>query len=314
MSSPILNFAPKIDPEAPAWLRQHLSLIYQKLGNHTQAMSLLAQKPSGSTTNNTTILETVNATGGSGGGGGGGTTNTIGAVNDQSGASSYSTQTGDYGAVVVFSYPLPVAVTLTTQGPPWFCWIANIGTGTVTVTPMSGTVNGSANYPVGGGSTVVVAFDGTNWWVGVETTGGVRQIVAGTNVSITPLGGTGVVTVNSTAGTGVLTMTSNANGVAANYGNGYVHQFGQAGPSSTGVSKTSLLVTFPVPFAGIPRVVCNAVNDPDNGYGGAVFACYPRAISVVGFSASLACGVTIGGSGPSGIVNPTYVDWIADYF
>lgn len=67
MSSPILNFAPKIDPEAPAWLRQHLSLIYQKLGNHAQAMSLLAQKPSSSTTSNTTIEETVNATSGGGG-------------------------------------------------------------------------------------------------------------------------------------------------------------------------------------------------------------------------------------------------------
>ena len=91
---PILTFAPKISPEAPAWLQQHLTLIYQKLNNHTQAMSLLAGKTSGPTTNNTTVQESVVT----GGGGSPTTPASVGAVDDQSGVTTYATTQGDYGA------------------------------------------------------------------------------------------------------------------------------------------------------------------------------------------------------------------------
>jgi hypothetical protein len=59
-------------------------------------------------------------------------------------------------------------VTLTTQTTPWFCWIANIGAGTATLTPQTGTINGVASLPVLSNFTTVVAFDGVNWWAGTS--------------------------------------------------------------------------------------------------------------------------------------------------
>ena len=159
---PILTFAPKISPEAPAWLQQHLTLIYQKLNNHTQAMSLLAGKTSGPTTNNTTVQESVVT----GGGGSPTTPASVGAVDNQSGVTTYATTQGDYGSVVVLSDGSPIAVSLSTQAPPWFCWIVNIGNGTATLTPAMGNINGAASFPLGHNSSAVVAFDGVSWWAG----------------------------------------------------------------------------------------------------------------------------------------------------
>ena len=159
---PILTFAPKISTEAPAWLQQHLTLIYQKLNNHTQAMSLLAGKTSGPTTTNTTVQESVVT----GGGGSPTTPASVGAVDNQSGVTTYATQQGDYGAVVVLSDASPIAVTLTTQAQPWFCWIVNLGAGEATLTPSMGTINNGASFPLLQNSSAVVAFDGLNWWSG----------------------------------------------------------------------------------------------------------------------------------------------------
>jgi len=161
--APILTFAPKIDPEAPAWLRQHLTLIYQKLNNHAQAFSIQAQKAPGSTTTSKTIIEAGTVTSG-----GGTTTASIGIVNNQGGATAYSTTSGDYGAIIVLSDSLPISVTLSEQTPPWFCWIYNLGAGIATLTPASGTINGGASYTLLQNFTAVIAFDGTNWWAGTS--------------------------------------------------------------------------------------------------------------------------------------------------
>ena len=159
---PILTFAPKISPEAPAWLQQHLTLIYQKLNNHTQAMSLLSAKTSGPTTNNTTVQESVTT----GGGGSPTTPASVGAVDDQSGVTTYATTQGDYGSVVVLSDGSPIAVNLSTQAPPWFCWIVNIGNGAVTLTPAKGNINGASSFVLAYNSSAVVAFDGSGWFAG----------------------------------------------------------------------------------------------------------------------------------------------------
>jgi hypothetical protein len=160
--APILTFAPKISPEAPAWLQQHLTLIYQKLNNHTQAMSLLAGKTSGPTTNNTTVQESVTT----GGGASPTTPASVGAVDDQSGVTTYATTQGDYGSVVVLSDASPIAVSLSTQTPPWFCWIVNLGAGIVTLTPVTGTINGLSSITLLQNCSAVVAFDGVSWWAG----------------------------------------------------------------------------------------------------------------------------------------------------
>lgn len=160
---PIQYSGPTISPEVPWETRRHLQLIYQKLGNHTQAFSLqqqtIAKLKAGATT---TVFE------GGGGGGGGGSVAAIGvAVNNQSGQTSYSTLSGDNNALIVFSDASPIAVTLNTQTPSWSCFVANVGAlgaGTVTLTPFSGTINGGATLAVLPTYEALVAFDGTNWF------------------------------------------------------------------------------------------------------------------------------------------------------
>lgn len=158
-----------ISPEVPFETRVHLQALYQKLGNHTQAFSLVSQhiaklKPGGSTT---TILEAVSGGGGPTPGSGTGIP-----VNNQSGATSYATQSGDDGVLIVLSDASAIAVSLTTQTPPFSCFIANngaLGAGTVTLTPASGTISypgnpASTTMPVLPTYWALVAFDGSNWF------------------------------------------------------------------------------------------------------------------------------------------------------
>ena len=165
---PIQYSGPVISPSVEWETRRHLQLIYQKLGNHTQAFSLQQQainnlKPGSATT----VIE-----GGSGGGGGGTTTATGTPVNNQSGQTSYSTVSGDNNALIVFSDASAIAVTLNSQSTPWSCFIANIGAlgaGTVTLTPFTGTISyagnpGATSMPLLPTYCALVAFDGTNWW------------------------------------------------------------------------------------------------------------------------------------------------------
>lgn len=160
---PILTFAPAIHPEAPDWLRQHLTLIYGRLGNHTQAMELQSEKikaiKGGSTT---TIIEGLSG----GGGGTGPVAGTVGGVANHSGVTSVTTVGGEYGSLLVLNDASPVGVTLSTQSPPWFCWFTNLGAGVATLTPASGTINGGATLVLSQYETAVVAFDGTNWFAG----------------------------------------------------------------------------------------------------------------------------------------------------
>ena len=159
----------------------------------------------------------------------------IGAVNNQTGATSYSTLPLDYGSEIVLNAGSPIAITLNTLGSgasiqlPWFCSFNNTGTSTATLTPSSGTINGAGSLSLLGGNFCIVYYDGTNFTaeepatlgsgvtqitagtaIGVSPGGGtgnvtvsnngVTQIVAGLNVTVSPSGGTGVVTVNSTGG------------------------------------------------------------------------------------------------------------------
>lgn len=161
MSTPPIQYSgPAVSPEVPWETRRHLQLLYQKMANHTQAFSLQQDqittlKAGGATT---TIVE-----GGAGGGGGGSTVSGV-PVNNQSGVTSYATQSGDDGVLIIFSDASAIAVSLTTQTPPWSCFISNQGTGTVTLTPAVGTINGAANLGILSSYCALVAFDGTNWW------------------------------------------------------------------------------------------------------------------------------------------------------
>ncbi len=189
MNPPILTFVPAVNvPEdAPDWLREaftqiqyKMTLVHQKLGNHTQAMGLLNAKiPASSNVSTTTIIE-------------GGSpvvpvpppsTQSIGAVNDQSGVTTYATQSGDYGTLVILNDASAIAVSLTPQSPPWFFFIANQGAGTATLTPVTGTISyagnsGASSMPIAGGYSAIVAFDGTNWWGSVEPTAAIIALLA----------------------------------------------------------------------------------------------------------------------------------------
>ena len=124
-------------------------------------MSLLAQqKPTGGGT--TTIIEGL-----AGGGGGTITTQASISVNNQLGETAYTTQQGDNLALILLSDASAISVSLTTQTPPWSCFIVNkgaLGDGTITVTPATGTINGAATLTVLPTYWVVVALDGTNWY------------------------------------------------------------------------------------------------------------------------------------------------------
>lgn len=156
---------PTISPTVDWETRRHLQLLYGKIANHVQGISLLSDKvnalKAGSST--TTIV------GGVGGGGGGIATNTGVAVNNQSGQTSYSTLSGDNNALIVFSDASPIAVTLNTQTPPWSCFALNLGTSVVTFTPFSGNINGSSTFALTPNYLALIAFDSINWWAsGVE--------------------------------------------------------------------------------------------------------------------------------------------------
>lgn len=140
-------------------------------------------------------------------------TTTIGYVNDQTGVTAYTTLQSDYGKYIIFDDASAIAVTLNTGGTspaitvPWFVTFLNYGAGTATLTPADGTISyldnlAAASMPVTQGCAAVVVYDGSNFWAELVPNIGnvVTQIVAGTNVTISPTSGVGTVTVNATGG------------------------------------------------------------------------------------------------------------------
>jgi hypothetical protein len=124
----------------------------------------------------------------------------LGTVNDQPGVTSYDTGPNDNGTLLVLNDASPIAISLTnTIQMPWFMTISNAGTGTATLTPAIGLINGAATFTIPGGTWVQIYWDNTDYWASSpgSTVGGVTQLVAGTNINLSPAGGTGVVTVNA---------------------------------------------------------------------------------------------------------------------
>jgi hypothetical protein len=176
---------------------------FNGLTNHEQAFAQLGKQTSTSGTGTTTTLasETFN-------------TETIveastiiGYVNDQTGVTSYTTLPSDYGKEIEFNDASPIAVTLSTLSSnpaiqlPWFAYVNNVGTGTVTLTPASGTINGGTSVSLATGEWAMVFFDGTDFIAliyvpgsgsGVSSlnslTGALDLTSTGSSISITPSG------------------------------------------------------------------------------------------------------------------------------
>jgi hypothetical protein len=154
-------------------------------------------------------------------------TTTIGYVNDQTGVTAYSTVQSDYAKFIILDDASAIAITLSvgSSAPaitvPWYAVFLNFGAGTATLTPIDGTISYQGNLavasmPVAQGSAATVAYDGTNFWAElIPLIGGVvTQIIAGTNVTISPTSGVGAVTVNSVVPAPTLTTLGGVEAIA----------------------------------------------------------------------------------------------------
>lgn len=125
-----------------------------------------------------------------------------GRVNNQTRNTTYTTQNSDNGALVLLNDSSPIGVELNNSvSQPWYCFIENNGSSVVTLTPQQGLINGDSHLSIAASLWATVFFDGSNYWAQTSASiAGVTQIVAGTNITISPPVGTGVVTVNASGG------------------------------------------------------------------------------------------------------------------
>jgi hypothetical protein len=158
MSTPV-KFWPdtsKADPQ----VHMAVTIAQNAINQHDQAIVLLNTKiaaiQTAQTTASTSVTENI-------------TQNTVsafpglGTVNNQTGATTYLTQSTDNGTLIVFNDSAAITVSLNSAIlPPFLTFITNLGTGTITLTPTTGAVNGLAS--VRQNFTTIVVFDGTNWW------------------------------------------------------------------------------------------------------------------------------------------------------
>jgi len=125
-------------------------------------------------------------------------------VNAQSGV-SYTFISGDIGKLVTFSNASSVAVTLPQASASfpsgWYINVQNRGVGTVTITPVTSTIDGGINISITTNTGIVIWSDGTNYYT-------LRGGLAG-NQTITLSGDT-----TGSGATGITTTTSSVHGVA----------------------------------------------------------------------------------------------------
>lgn len=184
-------------------------------------------------------------------------TTTIGYVNDQTGVTAYTALQSDYGKYIIFDDASAIAVTLSVSSSapaitvPWYTNILNYGAGTATLTPISGTISyqgnlAAASMPVPQGCAAAVVYDGTNFWAELVPNIGnvVTQIIAGTNVTISPTSGVGAVTVNATGGgSGTITGVTAGTGLTGGGTSGNVTlSIATTGVSAGSYTNTNLTV------------------------------------------------------------------------
>lgn len=80
------------------------------------------------------------------------------------------------GKLVTLTNAGAIAVTLDSAHVPasFMCWVSNLGAGTATLTPSSGTIDGGVNLPLTTNQGVALFWDGTNW----KTSRGISSAVS----------------------------------------------------------------------------------------------------------------------------------------
>ena len=96
-----------------------------------------------------------------------GNATTINHLRNAQTGTTYTIVTGDRSKYVTFNNALAVAVTLPVAGGTfpdgWYTFVQNIGVGTVTITPTTSTINGSATLILTTNQSAIVVSDGTNY-------------------------------------------------------------------------------------------------------------------------------------------------------
>lgn len=255
MAQPIVpaqKYFPQIDKSVDPHVSNHLrSLIYPALNNHDQAITTLSAQFNSLLSNLKYTASGTSVTPKSSSSSSSASTASVTAAQAQSIASAqitasfpsqlqinigksnaqtgtaYTIQQSDYGGIVTLANAAPVAVTLnngmtTSVNANWFSAIENIGAGLVTLTPVSGTINGAANITLVTNQGAIVYYDGKNFsaLTSVAGSGGtITGVIAGTGLSgggvsgtvtlslTTPVsvanGGTGTATPALVAGTNI---------------------------------------------------------------------------------------------------------------
>lgn len=139
---------------------------------------------------------------------------TVGAtylVNAQTGT-SYTIQTTDLGKLVTFSNASAIAVTLPQAtgsfGSGASFDVQNKGSGAVTITPTTSTINGSATLVINQNQGCTIVSDGTNWQISTCTAVGASgsgTVNSGTSGQLAYYASSGTTVSGSNLGTGVLT-------------------------------------------------------------------------------------------------------------
>jgi hypothetical protein len=111
-------------------------------------------------------------------------------VNAQTGT-TYTYLSGDRGKLVTHTNASAIAGTLPQAtgafGASWFAWVQNRGVGTLTITPTTSTIDGSATLALTTGQGTLIASDGTNYFTmrGIGSSSG----VAASAVTVSDAGG-----------------------------------------------------------------------------------------------------------------------------
>jgi hypothetical protein len=160
------------DNPSSAEVAVNLRRVFNTLNDHDQAINTVyANGTSSTTTTNTATTTSTSSSTSSGVTSFNGNTGDItffsnlGTIDNQTGVTSYTTQTSDGGAFLIINDSSAIAITLNFNvSAPWYTTIYNMGTGTATLTPTSGNVNNTTSVLLYGGSFALVFFDGTNFW------------------------------------------------------------------------------------------------------------------------------------------------------